>query len=63
MASIAWLERLVPSEEELFRESGGFLVEGTTPFSDNKMRVQKSQVTQLQDAQQDSARSLNILLS
>lgn len=41
MASIAWLERLGPSEEELHRELGGVLVEGTTPFSDNKMRGQR----------------------
>jgi hypothetical protein len=62
MVSIAWLERLGPSEEELHRESGGFLVEGTTPFSDNKMRSQKSQISQLQCAQQDSDRPLHILL-
>lgn len=40
------------------RELGGFLVEGTTPFRDNKMRGQKSQVTQLQGAQQDSLNTL-----
>lgn len=41
MASITWLERLGPSEEELCRDSGGFLVEGIVPFDDNKMRGQR----------------------
>lgn len=63
MASNTWLERLGPSEKELHRKLEGFLVEGTTPFRDNKKRDQKSQVTQLQGAQQDSAMTLNVLLS